>query len=62
MRELSLNILDIAENYPGNIPVIVAMNGKKYDARCSVRKCEALLAELKALISEKDIIFFKKKV
>ena len=61
-KEILDDVLDIAENYPGNIPVIVAMNGKKYDARCSVRKCEALLAELKALISEKDIIFFKKKV
>lgn len=61
-KEILDDVLDIAENYPGNIPVIVAMNGKKYNARCSVRKCEALLAELKALISEKDIIFFKKKV
>lgn len=54
-------VLDVAENYPGNIPVIVAINGKKYNARCSVRKCEALLAELKGVLDEKDIIFFKKK-
>ena len=54
-------VLDIAENYPGDVPVIVAINGKKYNARCSVRKCEALIAELKGLLDEKDIIFFKKK-
>lgn len=54
-------VLDVAENYPGNIPVIIAMEGKKYNAHCSVRKCEALLAELKTYVKEDNIIFFKKK-
>ena len=55
-------ILDITENYPGNIPVIVAIDGKKYNAKCQVRKCEALLSELRTLVGENNIIFFKKKI
>ena len=54
-------VLDICECYPGNIPVIVAMNGKKYNAHVSVRKVEGLLAELKGKLKESDIIFFRKK-
>ena len=61
-KEDNLNdILDVLSSYEGNIPVIVAMNGKKYNAKCSVRRCEGLLSELKNYITEKDIIFFKKK-
>ena len=55
------DILDILSSYPGEIPVIIAMNGKKYNSHCSIRKCEGLTSELKNYVSEKDIIFFKKK-
>lgn len=55
------DILDIAESYPGNIPVIVAMNGKKYDAHAAVRHCEGLVSELKGYLTDEEIIFFKKK-
>lgn len=55
------DILDILTSYEGNIPVIIAMKGKKYNANCAVRKCEGLLAELKNYVSDQDIIFFKKK-
>lgn len=54
-------VLDILESYPGEIPAILAIEGKKYDSRCQVRKCEGLLSELKALLPEKNIIFFRKK-
>ena len=61
-KEDNLNdILDVLESYPGNIPVIIAMKGKKYNANCSVRKCESLLGELKNFVGAQDIIFFKKK-
>ena len=53
-------ILDILTSYPGDIPVIVAINNKKYSTNCSVRKCEGLLSELKNYVGEKDIIFFRK--
>ncbi|MBO7345072.1 MAG: DNA polymerase III subunit alpha [Clostridia bacterium] len=55
------DIRDVLEGYPGNIPVIIAMNGKKYNAKCSIRKCDGLLGELKNFVSAQDVIFFKKK-
>ena len=55
------DILDILTSYPGNIQVIIAMNGKKYNAHAPVRRCDGLMSELKNYLSEKDIIFFKKK-
>ena len=55
------DILDILSSYIGDIPVIIAMKGKKYNAHCSVRRCEALKTELKNYVAEDEIIFFKKK-
>ena len=55
------DILDILSSYEGDIPVIIAMQGKKYNSHCSVRRCEALKTELKNYVKEEDIIFFKKK-
>ncbi len=60
LAEKSDEILDILTTYPGNIPVIMAIKGKKYSTGCSVRKCEGLLSELKVYITDKEIIFFKK--
>lgn len=54
-------VFDILDCYPGEVRVILAIGGKKFDPHISVRKCEGLIAELKNLISEKDIIFFAKK-
>jgi len=56
------DILDILSSYEGDIPVIIAMQGKKYNSHCSVRRCEALKTELKNYVKEEDIIFFKKKL
>ncbi len=55
------DVLDVLSGYEGNIPVIVAIKGKKYNAHCSIRRCEGLISELKNFVGEKDIIFFKKK-
>lgn len=55
-------IRDVLDNYPGDIPVILAIKGKKYDALVSVRKCDGLLSELKNYVKKEDIIFFKKKI
>ncbi len=54
-------ILDILESYPGNIPAILAIDGKKYNSHCSVRKCEALISELRGRLKESNVIFFRKK-
>ena len=56
------DVLDVLTSYEGNIPVIIAMDGKKYNAHVAVRKCEGLLSELKNYVADEDIIFFKKKV
>ena len=56
------NVLDVLESYVGDIPVIIAMDNRKYNANCSVRKCEGLLSELKTYVKEQNIVFFKKKI
>ena len=55
-------IFDILASYSGDIPVYMAIGGKKYDAHCSVRRCEGLNLELRGELSENNIVFFKKKV
>ena len=54
-------VLEVCQDYPGDIAVIVAIKGKKYNAHLSVRRCEGLLAELSGYIKSEDIIFFTKK-
>ncbi len=54
------DVLDILESYEGDIPVILAMNGKKYNSKMMIRRSEGLLSELKQIVNEQDIIFFKK--
>ena len=48
------------ESYEGNIPVILAIGGKKFNSGQAVRRCDGLMLELKRYVLEKDIIFFKK--
>ncbi len=55
------DILDILQGYPGDIIALVAMDGKKYDTKITVRKCDGLLSELKNYLTDDQIIFFKKK-
>jgi DNA polymerase-3 subunit alpha len=55
------DVLDVLSSYEGGIPVIVAMNGKKYNAHVSIRRCEGLLIELKNYLPAENVIFFKKK-
>ena len=55
-------IFDILESYPGDIPVIVSKNGQKFNLKgVTVRRCEGLMTELLGFLTEKDIIFFKRK-
>ena len=55
------DILDVLESYPGKVRAIIVMGGKKYDAKCLVRRCDALVGELKNVLDEKEIVFFAKK-
>ena len=61
MEDCVDDVLDVLSGYEGNIPVIIALKGKKYNAHCSVRRCEGLISELKNFVAEEDIIFFKRK-
>ncbi len=55
-------VLDILESYEGDIEAILAIDGKKYSTHLSVRKCEALICELKNIVGDKGVVFFTKKV
>lgn len=55
------NVLDVLINYPGDIPVIAVISGKKYNTKCLVRKCDALFAELEAYLKKEEVIFHNKK-
>ena len=55
-------IFDILACYPGDIPVYMAIENKKYDAHFSVRRCEGLQLELRGELPENNIVFFRKKV
>ena len=54
-------VFDILSCYPGDIPVYMAIAGKKYDAHFSVRRAQGLLLELHGELTDDNIVFFKKK-
>ncbi len=54
------DVMDVLESYPGDIRAIIAKDGKKYDTKTFVRKCDGLKSELKNLVGEKGVVFFKK--
>ena len=56
------DILNLLTYYPGNISVILAIDGKKYNTHCSVRWCDGLKSELLQYFTENEMIFFKKNV
>ena len=55
------DIFDIIESYEGDIGVIIHKDGKNYTVKNKVRRCEGLMTELKGILSEKEIVFFRKK-
>ena len=60
-ENILLKIQEILESYPGEIISIIAMGGQKYNAKLPVRKCDGLISELKGYLTDKEIIFFRKK-
>ena len=59
--EMVDSILDVCENYVGEIPVIIAMEGKKFNSHVSIRHCDGLITELTEYVPKENLIFFKKK-
>ena len=54
-------IRDIFDCYPGEAAAYIAMDGKKFDAKTSVRRCDGLIDELKNIVGKESVIFFRKK-
>ena len=54
-------VRDILDAYVGDIPVLFAINGKAFDPKVSVRKCEGLRSELESIVGKDGIVFFIKK-
>ena len=55
------DILDVLSSYKGDMSVIIHKDGKNFAVGGKVRRCDALVAELSGLLSEKEIVFFRKK-
>lgn len=55
------DILDVLSSYKGDMSVIIHKDGKNFAVGEKVRRCDALVAELSGLLSEKEIVFFRKK-
>ncbi len=53
-------ILDVLTQFPGDITVVIKLKGKNSIVSQKIRKCNGLIAELTSLISEDDVVFFKK--
>lgn len=60
-QDVTDKILDILESYPGKMTVIIAKSDGKFRAPYKVRKCQALIEELKNVVKSDNIVFFKKK-
>ncbi len=54
-------VRDILESYPGKIPVILAIDGKKYSSGMQIRKCEGLRNELESIVGKNGLVYFRKK-
>ncbi len=53
-------LVDILQQYEGEIPVKLKMEGKIYALQSAVRKCSGVEYELGMLLGEKNVIFFEK--
>jgi DNA polymerase III alpha subunit len=53
-------VLDVLDQYPGDIPVKIKIEGKAYTLDQKVRRCSAIEYELAGLLGEKCVVFFEK--
>ena len=52
-------ILEIIENYPGDIPVYLKINGKNYNANYKCRNCKGIIAEISTIIDPENAQFIE---
>lgn len=61
MEDRVEEIRDVLESYPGEIPAILALKGKKYNSGMKIRKCDGINSELESLVGKNSIVYFRKK-
>ena len=59
-EELLSEIYETLSYYPGDTSVVIKKNGVNHRyTGGNVRKCNGLIAELKAMVGEQNIVFFE---
>ncbi len=53
-------VVDVLEQYQGDIPVKIKIEGKVYPLDQKVRKCSGIEYELGGLLGDKNVVFFQK--
>ena len=53
-------VLNVLDQYPGDIPVKIKIEGKAYTLDQKVRRCSAIEYELGGLLGDKCVVFFEK--
>ncbi len=58
--EVYAKIKDVLDQYEGDIPVKIKIEGKAYGMETTVRRCSGIEYELSLLLGDKNVIFFEK--
>ena len=58
--EVYSQIKDVLDQYEGDIPVKIKIEGKAYGMETTVRRCSGIEYELSLLLGDKNVIFFEK--
>lgn len=53
-------VKDVLDQYEGDIPVKIKIEGKAYGMETTVRRCSGIEYELSLLLGDKNVIFFEK--
>ena len=59
-EEIFAKVCDVLDQYQGDIPVKIKIEGKAYTLDQKVRKCAGIEYELAGLLGEKCVVFFEK--
>lgn len=59
-EEIFAKVVDVLDQYQGDIPVKIKIEGKAYTLDQKVRKCAGIEYELTGLLGEKNVVFFEK--
>ena len=54
------SVVELLQQYPGNVPVRIKIEGKALALESQVRQCSGLEYELGLLLGDSNVIFFEK--